>query len=171
MRDWYCTVLGAHVVYENNIICFITFDDEHHRMAFATSPDNNLPERPANSTGLMHTAYTFPNLGSLLDHYEMLKSKGILPKVPMQHGITTSLYYLDPDGYFVELQIDNFERANDATAYMHGAEFSANPIGVLFDPEKMLNEFRSGIDEQILKSRDWAMTTPQPSEPMSVFAI
>jgi catechol 2,3-dioxygenase-like lactoylglutathione lyase family enzyme len=33
MRDWYCTVLDAHVVYEGHGLCFITFDEEHHRVA------------------------------------------------------------------------------------------------------------------------------------------
>jgi catechol 2,3-dioxygenase-like lactoylglutathione lyase family enzyme len=38
MRDWYCTVLEAHVVHERGDLCFITFDDEHHRIAFISPP-------------------------------------------------------------------------------------------------------------------------------------
>jgi catechol-2,3-dioxygenase len=34
MRDWYCRVLGGHVVYENPRLSFVTYDDEHHRVAF-----------------------------------------------------------------------------------------------------------------------------------------
>ena len=34
MRDWYCTVLGAEILHENKFICFISYDDEHHRVAF-----------------------------------------------------------------------------------------------------------------------------------------
>jgi hypothetical protein len=34
MRDWYCAVLGAAVIYENDHLCFATYDDEHHRVAF-----------------------------------------------------------------------------------------------------------------------------------------
>jgi hypothetical protein len=33
MRDWYCTVLDGHVVYQDETLSFITFDDEHHRVA------------------------------------------------------------------------------------------------------------------------------------------
>ena len=33
MRDWYCTVLDGHVVYEDAALTFITFDEEHHRVA------------------------------------------------------------------------------------------------------------------------------------------
>lgn len=38
MRDWYCTVLDAHVVFENELLCFLTFDEEHHRIALLSPP-------------------------------------------------------------------------------------------------------------------------------------
>ena len=34
MRDWYCAVLGARVIYEDKHLSFATYDDEHHRVAF-----------------------------------------------------------------------------------------------------------------------------------------
>jgi catechol-2,3-dioxygenase len=33
MRDWYVNVLDAHVVYETPTLSFITYDNEHHRIA------------------------------------------------------------------------------------------------------------------------------------------
>ncbi|WP_372348459.1 hypothetical protein [Streptomyces sp. KL116D] len=27
MRDWYCTVLAGHVVFQNDSLCFITYDE------------------------------------------------------------------------------------------------------------------------------------------------
>jgi catechol-2,3-dioxygenase len=38
MRDWYCQLLDAHVVYEDGGLAFITFDEEHHRIALIKSP-------------------------------------------------------------------------------------------------------------------------------------
>ena len=35
-------------------------------------------------------------------------------------GVTTSLYYRDPDGNFVALQIDNFVTPDETTSYMEG---------------------------------------------------
>ena len=96
MRDWYSTVLNAEVVFENDMMCFITYDDEHHRLAFMTPP-GGATEKPINSTGLMHAAFTFPNLRNLLEHYTYLKSLGIASQVPVKHGPTTSLCYRDPD--------------------------------------------------------------------------
>jgi catechol-2,3-dioxygenase len=169
MRDWYCTVLDAHVVYENPMLCFITFDDEHHRLAFVTTPDGSFVERPPNSVGLMHTAYTFPNLGALLGCFSRLKSRGIEPQVPIQHGVTTSLYYRDPDGQFVEMQIDNFANADEATRYMSGPEFAADPIGPVYDPQAMLDAFNNGVPEETLKTRAWALDGPPMPHAMTLF--
>ena len=33
MVDWYCTFLEAHVAYRDAGIAFLTYDDEHHRIA------------------------------------------------------------------------------------------------------------------------------------------
>ena len=168
MRDWYLTVLEAHVVYENPLVCFITFDDEHHRLAFATAPDGSLVDRPPNSTGLMHTAYTFPDLGALMDRYAALKSKGIEPHAPVQHGVTTSMYYRDPDGQFVELQIDNFASADEANAYMRGEEFASDPVGPVYDAERLYDAFRSGVPEATLKTRAWALDGPPMPHAMAL---
>src|SRR5215510_13904808 len=38
MVDWYKTVLQAEVVFENQMLAFMTYDDEHHRLAIAAFP-------------------------------------------------------------------------------------------------------------------------------------
>ena len=38
LRDWYLKVLNARQVFENEYISFITYDDEHHRVAFVQVP-------------------------------------------------------------------------------------------------------------------------------------
>lgn len=35
MLTWYATVFGARIQYQNPALAFLTFDDEHHRFAFA----------------------------------------------------------------------------------------------------------------------------------------
>ena len=35
MLEWYQTVFEAKVQYQNPAFAFLTFDDEHHRIAFA----------------------------------------------------------------------------------------------------------------------------------------
>jgi len=143
MKKWYLSVLQAHVAFENHMIAFLTYDEEHHRVAIANIP--GLAPRPDSSSGMEHVAYTYRNLGELLDTYERLKAEGIKPYWTINHGPTTSMYYTDPDGNHVELQIDNFERIEDLHAWFRSDEFSKNPIGVNFDPEKLLARYRSGV--------------------------
>ncbi|HEY5854193.1 MAG TPA: VOC family protein [Aldersonia sp.] len=167
MRDWYCTVLDAHVVYEGHGLCFLTFDDEHHRIALLGAPVQLEPRNPR-AAGMHHTAYTFDTLEALLDRYDQLQSKGIVPKVPIQHGVTTSLYYQDPDGNFVELQIDNFASPEEATTYMHGTEYGNNPVGVSFVPERMREALSQGAAVSQITTHTWALeTSPDLPDPMA----
>ncbi|MGE0218780.1 VOC family protein [Mycolicibacterium sp.] len=159
MRDWYLTVLDARIVYQNEMIAFLTFDDEHHRLAIAHIP--GAAERTPLTVGLSHTAYTFPTLAGLLDKYEHLRALGIEPRVPVQHGVTTSLYYRDPDGNYVELQIDNFATPDEATRYMEGPEYGADMAGPTFDPAAMSAALRAGTPVSELTSRQWAAQFPQ----------
>lgn len=143
MRAWYCTVLKAHVVHAGHGLTFLTFDDEHHRIALlAMPPGSAQPKSPA-AAGMHHSAYTFDTLDDLLARYEELAEAGIEPAVPIQHGVTTSLYYRDPDGNFVELQIDNFATPDEATAYMRGPEYDADPVGPAFDVRRMIQARRA----------------------------
>ena len=55
-----------------------------------------------------------------------------------------SMYYADPDGNQMELQVDAFDSADDANAFMNGPGFATNPIGVEYDPEEILAKIRAG---------------------------
>nr|P47233.2 RecName: Full=Biphenyl-2,3-diol 1,2-dioxygenase 3; AltName: Full=2,3-dihydroxybiphenyl dioxygenase III; Short=DHBD III; AltName: Full=23OHBP oxygenase III; AltName: Full=Biphenyl-2,3-diol 1,2-dioxygenase III [Rhodococcus globerulus]CAA53299.1 2,3-dihydroxybiphenyl 1,2-dioxygenase III [Rhodococcus globerulus] len=161
MTQWYIDVLGAHVVYENPAMCFLTTDEEHHRVALFGPPGGGLPERTPATVGLAHTAFTFPTLGDLIDKYLQLRDKGIEPRVPVQHGVTTSLYYRDPDGNMVELQIDNFATPEESTDYMHGEEYTTDTIGPSFNPLALAEAYKAGVPESELTTRAWALKTEQ----------
>ena len=153
MLGWYQKVFEADVVYQNPALAFLTYDDEHHRFAFinmsAFKPDGAIAGDRAD-TGVNHVAYTYANLGDLLDTYERLKQAGITPYWPIHHGITLSFYYQDPDGNRMEFQVDCL-RVEEANAYMLGEAFAANPIGVEIDPDALLAQYRSGVPmEQLL---------------------
>jgi hypothetical protein len=90
---------------------------------------------------------------------------------PLHGGVTTSIYYRDPDGNFVEMQVDNFPDADDATAYMTGPEFEEDPVGVSFDPDKMIGARRAGTPVSELINRKWAVaTSPGLPNPLTVLA-
>jgi catechol-2,3-dioxygenase len=152
MRDWYCRVLGGHVIYENPHLSFVTYDEEHHRVAFLDfgplSPratDTELGVKPTEQPGLHHVAFTFDSMGELVDNYVRLREAGIRPFFCVNHGPTTSMYYRDPDGNRVELQIDNFATAAELDGYFQSAAFAANPVGVTYDPEQLTRQYEAGV--------------------------
>lgn len=155
LLDWYCTVLNGKIVFENTFIGFLTYDDEHHRVAAIEVPGLARPERQerGQEPGLHHVAFTFANLADLLGTYERLKASAIRPVHCINHGPTISMYYEDPDGNRVELQIDTFPTMEEAAAWIESAEFAENPIGVDFDPDEFLARYRQGTPEAELKKR------------------
>ena len=60
-----------------------------------------------------------------------------MPIAPIHHGMTLSMYYADPDGNQVELQVDAMNPA-EAEAFMASDVFAANPIGIKFDPADLV---------------------------------
>jgi catechol-2,3-dioxygenase len=176
MRDWYLNVLGARVVHENSAMAFLTYDEEHHRIAFGdrsavaklvdgidgldklipTGSENagvKTPEHP--NRGLAHIAFAYDSLESLLENYARLKSDGILPVYSINHGPTTSLYYEDPDGNQIELQIDNFETIQEGREFMESDSFSKNPVGVPVDPDELHMRLRNGESQPTLVTPWW----------------
>ena len=139
---FYETLLGMEMVHDAGQIAFLTYDDEHHRLALAQTPVKD--DVPRGAAGLDHVAYTLTSLGDLLATYKRLKASDILPVWPINHGLTTSLYYQDPDGNRVEFQVENFSTKEELNAYMRSEQFAENPIGVEFDPEKLLARFENG---------------------------
>jgi hypothetical protein len=142
-------------------MCFMTFDEEHHRLALVALPPELLSERTPTTTGLSHSAFTFGSLADLVARYRALRKADIAPRAPVQHGMTTSLYYRDPDGNAVELQIDNFASADEATRYMNGPEFREDPVGPTFDAEALADAFDAGVPVTELTTRQWAARSPQ----------
>ena len=155
MIDWYKTVFGAKVQYQDPALAFLTYDGEHHRFAFANmeliDPDGGGPD-DRGAIGVDHVAYTYASLADLFDQYAELKTGGITPYWCIHHGITVSMYYGDPDGNQMEFQVDCFADNDDANAFMYRS-FAVNPIGVEFDPDSWLAELRSGTQAADLLSR------------------
>ena len=139
-KAWYLNVLDAQVVFENEQLCFTTYDDEHHRLVLAKEEGF---EQDARSAGLHHMSFTYAKLDDLFDTYERLQGQGILPVWCINHGPTLSMYYLDPMGNHVELQIDTMD-ATAATDFIHSDVFEKNPIGIEFDPNVLNDKRKAG---------------------------
>ncbi|OQU99346.1 hypothetical protein CLAIMM_04986 [Cladophialophora immunda] len=151
MVKYYQTFLGAEVVHENEYLAFLSYDEEHHRIAIIGAPGTK--DKDPKTCGLEHTAFSFDTIAELLLAYRQRKKHGILPAWSVNHGPTTSIYYRDPDGNQIETQVDNFDRPDEATKFMSSPSFAENPIGVDFDPENYIRRLSEGETEANIKKR------------------
>ena len=142
--------LGAKPSFENEFVSFLSYDEEHHRIAIIGVKD--LGAKQTETCGIDHFAFAYDSLQDLSRAYQERKTLGILPYWCINHGPTTSMYYKDPDGNSIELQVDNLNK-EDASAFMNSEAFARDPIGVEFDPEVFVKRVGSGEDEAQIKRR------------------
>jgi catechol-2,3-dioxygenase len=153
MIDWYSKVVGIEVNFQFPGGAWTSNDRANHRLAFLAVPGLREDGEKTFHTGLHHTAFEYGSFADLMSSYARLKALGIEPEVCLNHGLTTSLYYVDPDENMVELQIDNFGDWDKSSEWMRSApEFRANPLGAFFDPDPVLAAHQAGQPvAQILK--------------------
>ena len=141
---WYKPFLQAEIVFANARATFLTYDDEHHRIAIVNQPGLEPVETP--HAGIDDVAYSLSSLRDLAINFVRLKALGIEPYWSINHGPTTSMYYRDPDGNRIELQVDNWSEPGRTRAYFQTPEFAANPLGVEFDPAAFCREHLATVD-------------------------
>ena len=75
-----------------------------------------------------------------------LAEEGVRPFLNLDHGMTMSMYYQDPEGNGVEIQVDGFGDWAKGKEWMWASEeFGENPIGVFFDPERLVEARKQGL--------------------------
>jgi catechol 2,3-dioxygenase-like lactoylglutathione lyase family enzyme len=122
MVNWYKSVFNAKGSFESEQLSFLSYDDEHHRFAILNIPD--LADQPDGIAGVHHIAFTYDSLTTLLENFERLKAMNIDPAFVINHGPTTSLYYADPDGNQLELQVENFDTIEESSQFFFTPEFA-----------------------------------------------
>ena len=119
---------------------------------------------------LQHIAFEYKTLDDLLGTYVRLKSLGILPVMAGDEGIQTSLYYSDPDGNNVELNVNNYGNEWTATEHMKAAPSERANLAFV-DPDKMIAARKAGASPWEVHERafagEFAPTTPY--DPRSFF--
>ncbi|KAL2358317.1 Glyoxalase/Bleomycin resistance protein/Dihydroxybiphenyl dioxygenase [Cryomyces antarcticus] len=139
MAAFYKTFLGASVTFESASMAFLTYDDEHHRIALLKVSGTQPEVHP--SCGPEHIAFTFASLSDLALAYRQCKAPGVLPIWCVNHGPTASMYCRDPDGNRLETQ-----------GFVMGKAFEENPVGTDFDPEEPVR-LQKGENEEAVKGR------------------
>lgn len=141
-QQWWSDLLGGRVVFANDFVAFLTYDDEHHRVALVNYGENAAG--PSDGVGMDHVAFTYATLEDLLQNYVRLRDRGVAPIWTINHGPTTSMYYHDPDGLQAELQFDNFPTLEALNEWFATGAFAQNPIGIEFDPDDMVKRYEAG---------------------------
>ena len=168
MIDWYATVVGMSPTYQFPGGAWLTNDAANHRLALLTSSQlSDDPDKLAHA-GIHHSAFEYATIDDLLDTYIRLKGQGIEPHACLDHGMTTSFYYVDPDGNSVELQVDNFGDWDQSSEWMRTSpQFAADPIGTPVDPEQMIAARKAGASFAELHQRAYASEF-KPSAPLDL---
>lgn len=138
MADWYSTVVGAEVLFEYELGAWLSNDAANHRIALLAFPNFvDDPEKDTH-TGMHHSAFEYDSFDDLNESYLRLRDAGITPAICLDHGMTFSYYYVDPDGNNVELQCDAFGDWAKSSEWMRNSvEFQEDPLGKFVDPEKV----------------------------------
>lgn len=145
MIEWYGLVVGLKPQHVAPVGAWLTNDAAHHRLALLAFRGMSDDADKDSHTGMHHTAFEFSSLEELFKKFAELRHLGIAPGACLDHGVTISMYYADPDRNMVELQVDNFHDWAKSSEYMRTSEeFAANPIGVFFDADRAYEAFKAG---------------------------
>lgn len=158
MVAWYTTAVGMKLVFAGAGGAWLSNDAANHRLALVSGETlkTELSDDVDKSrhAGLYHTAWEYPSLDALLATYIRLREVGIEPQRCVNHGPTTSFYYIDPDGNAVELQSDNFGDWSSSRNFMaESPEFARDPFGPYVVPDLMIADRRAGVATEVVLRR------------------
>lgn len=102
-EGFYTKVFGFKVSERVANYLFLTFGKEHHDLALQEHKNAKHPSE--DMTGLYHFAVELENLKQLANIYFRLKKHNINFS-PIDHGISKTIYFSDPDGNGIEVYID-----------------------------------------------------------------
>jgi catechol 2,3-dioxygenase-like lactoylglutathione lyase family enzyme len=111
--DWYCTVLGAEVVHPTACSRFLTYDDEHHRIAIATIPGSRNSRHGGGHRP--HRVHVRRSRRPASDTYRRLKAEGIEPSGASTTGRRVLDVLQGSGRQRVELPVDTMPSAERST--------------------------------------------------------
>ncbi len=157
MIDFYRALVGVDVVFQDQVGAWLSNDDANHRIALLAFPNFVDDPDKETRTGMHHSAFEYSGFDDLISNYLRLKDAGIAPALCLDHGMTFSYYYADPDGNNVELQVDCFGDWKKSMDWMRTSEeFKANPIGQFVDPKQVAADHASGLSFQEIHAKAMA---------------
>jgi len=111
-KDFYTRTLGLKVAYESPGAVFLSFGVQHHDLALFQLATGEAPGEA--QPGLHHVAWQLGSFKELQDAHRELRALGISVESTVEHNVTRSVYFPDPDGNRVELYCDMVEHGFEA---------------------------------------------------------
>ena len=114
---FYTDILGFDISLQRPTGTFLTCGKIHHDLALFQAPEGALPVTEG-QLGLNHFAVQVEDLADLTEVYNDLKESGVNLDHNTDHGMTSSIYFFDPDGNKIEFFCNNAETAEEGLAMM-----------------------------------------------------
>jgi catechol 2,3-dioxygenase len=113
-KHFYMRTLGLQVASEDKSkgMVFRSFGKEHHELALFQMATGAPPG--ATQPGLYHMAWQLGSFEELQVAHEELQGLGIPVEATIQHNVTKSVYFRDPDGNLVEYYCDRWDKGFEA---------------------------------------------------------
>ena len=117
-KDFYMRTLGLKLAHEDlkRGAVFLSFGEQHHELALFEPASETAAD--SKHAGLHHAAWQLGSFEELQAAYRELTAMGIKVESTVEHNVTRSVYFPDPDGNRVELYCDMVERGFEAMQTM-----------------------------------------------------
>ncbi len=131
--NFYRDVLGFNVTATfNNSAVFLSSGNYHHHIALNTWAGKGAPPPPKGTTGLYHFAILYPNRRELAKIFKRIWELNYPIQGASDHGVSESIYLLDPDGNGVELYADKmpeyWPKDDDGNVVMYTKSLDINSL-------------------------------------------
>ena len=128
---FYRDVVGFQVARyrPNGTGAFLTCGVIHHNLALFKAPEGAQPIQKG-QVGLNHFAFKVENYTALQEaHKRLVEANATIDHI-VDHGMTRSVYFLDPDGIAMELFCNTFATEEEGLAYMKSSPGGADPLDI-----------------------------------------
>jgi len=108
---------------------FLTCGVVHHNLALFRAPAGARPIQKG-AIGLNHFAFKVESYQALQAAHKRLVAANATIDHIVDHGMTRSVYFLDPDGIEMELFCNTFDTEEEGLAFMKATPGQAIPIDI-----------------------------------------
>ncbi len=143
-KKFYMDVMGLDLMGEipqPRVAFLAAHRRDHHEIGLLEVGPQAGDPKPSD-VGLVHIAFRLETEQELVAAYRELKERDVKIHFTVDHGVTRSVYFFDPDGNELEVYVDNtperIAAMPNAYAGLEKLDFAPNELGMrdLFAPPK-----------------------------------